>query len=111
MFPLLFVLFISHGSHLECVELGHANVLKRPRRKQTKSGRLRFGPRPDLTKQSTIELPTILKTMNTPQWAHHLFGRRNVVWLSVWLVRHNMSCCYLLNSNAFCKFKHNLLLI
>ncbi|KAL7391830.1 hypothetical protein ABVT39_015553, partial [Epinephelus coioides] len=54
-------------SYLECVKHCDANVLKRLWRKQTKSGRLRFGMRPDLTKQSAIALPTILKTMNTPQ--------------------------------------------
>lgn len=82
----LFLLFISlqpsaHRSSLECVKRCDASVLKRLRRKQTKSGRLRFGMRPDLTKQLVITPPTILKTMNTPQWAHHLFGRRNVVFV------------------------------
>ena len=92
---------------LDCVVRCNANVLKRLRRKQTKSGRPRFGNRPDLTEQSVITLPTILKTMNTPQWARHLFGRRNAAWLSIRLVRHNVSCCYcyiqkhFVNSNAF----------
>lgn len=112
LIPLL-LLFISlnWSRHcrfsLGCVERCNANVLKRLRRKQTKSGRPRFGKRPDLTEQSVITLPTILKTMNTPQWARHLFGRRNAAWLSIWLVRHNVSCCYcyiqkhFVNSDAF----------
>lgn len=97
-------------SFISALQRAHAvswrRVLKRLRRKQTgkKWGRLRFGIRPDLRKQSAIPLLTILKTMSTPQWAHHLLGRKAAVCLEVWLVRHNDSLLSL-KSNAVCTFK------